>query len=78
MTKAITLRTAFLKALQAFTIIFAILMVYAVMPLHARAAALTDTQMQSITSLLASFGTEPAVIENVQLALSGASKQEVL
>lgn len=78
MTKVQTLPAAFIKTLQVFAIIFAILLVYAVWAPKAHAAALTDTQTQAIISLLSSFGADQSVLSNVQLALSGASRDDIL
>lgn len=61
-----------------FVVVFALLLAYAVLPAPARAAGPTQEQVQAVVSLLKSFGTEQAVLENVQLALKGASREELL
>ena len=45
----------------------------AVMPMAASAAALTQAQINSIISLLQSFGADAATISNVQTSLTGGT-----
>ncbi|HVV38851.1 MAG TPA: peptidoglycan-binding domain-containing protein [Candidatus Paceibacterota bacterium] len=78
MTKAQTLSATFIKTLYVFTVIFAVLLAYAFWAPKAHAAALTETQIQAVSSLLASFGAEQSVLSNVQLALKGASREDIL
>lgn len=73
-----TLSASIFKAAQAFAVVFALLLVYAVLPASARAASLSSEQMQTVVSLLKSYGVESSVLGNVQLALTGASREEIL
>ena len=43
------------------------------LPLGAQAAALTQTQIDAIVTLLQSFGADAATIANVQTSLSGGT-----
>lgn len=78
MSTARTLPTAFLKTARMAAVILGLLLVYAAMPAPARAANLTADQMQAVVNLLTSFGTSQSVLDNVQLALNGTSKEDIL
>ena len=72
MSKAQTLPVAFLKTAQVFVVIFALLLLFAVMPAPARAATtLTPTQIQAVVGLLASFNVDTETIGAVQAQLDG-------
>jgi peptidoglycan hydrolase-like protein with peptidoglycan-binding domain len=60
------------KHIRFFAVTFALLMVYAVLPMPARAAeGLTDAQIQAVTNLLASFNTDQAMVAKVEATLRG-------
>jgi len=78
MSNVRTLPAAVFKTAQVFVVIFAILLAWAVLPNPARADGLTDAQTQAVLNLLSTFGTGQTVLANVQLALKGASREDIL
>lgn len=71
MSIAKVLPTQFVKTVQIFTVIFALLLVYASVPTPAKAAGLTNAQIDAIISILTAFGADADVVANVQLDLYG-------
>lgn len=65
-------------ALYIAAMIVAVAALFMVLAPQAHAAPLTEAQAQQLTSLLASFGTEPRVIAIVQLVLNRADKEDIL
>jgi hypothetical protein len=54
-----------------FAVVFSLLMVLAAMPMPAHAAGLTESQIQAVTNLLASFNTDTSVVASVNATLRG-------
>jgi plastocyanin len=74
MTRALVLNVLSVKTIKLMVVSFVFFVLFAVaMPAPARAAALTSAQIQSILSLLQSFGADQSVINKVSEALSGTS-----
>ncbi len=73
MSIANVLSAQFIKTVQIFTVVFALAVVCAALPMQARAAALTEPQIQAILSLLSSFGADPDVVANVARDMRGGS-----
>lgn len=78
MSAVTTLPVSVLKVARMFAVVFALLMLFAVMPAPAHAAALTEVQTQAVINLLASFGADQTTLSNVSLALRGASRDDVM
>ncbi len=58
-----------LQCAKAGAVVFALLMLYALMPAPARAEGLTDAQLEQVSTLLASFNTSDATIAKVKAVL---------
>jgi peptidoglycan hydrolase-like protein with peptidoglycan-binding domain len=71
MSSVKSLQVSMIKVLAMFAVLFAITMVWALMPQPAKAAGLTAEQKQAVINLLASFGAEQSVLNNVSLSLNG-------
>ncbi len=71
MSVAKVLSTNSMKNIQIFVVTFALLMLYAVMPAPAHASGLTQVQKDAVVNLLASFGADQSVLNNVNVALNG-------
>ncbi len=73
------LPTKIFMTIRIFAVAFALLMVYAVMPLSAHASSeLTEAQIQSVASLVASLGAGDTVVANVKIALRGGNLNDFL
>jgi len=74
MTRALVLNALSTKTIKFMLVSFAFFVLFAAtMPSPARAAALTDTQIQAVVSLLQSFGADQGAITNVEHSLRGKS-----
>jgi hypothetical protein len=72
MTKVHALPVHTLPVLRVATLVFALLMLWALMPAgHARAAGMTEAQIQAVLNLLSTFGTDANTVANVNIALRG-------
>ncbi len=72
MISSAVLSTPFLQATKLFLVAFAFLTMFALMPAPARAAGLTETQIQAVTGLLKAFDVDSETIGNVEAVLMGA------
>ena len=72
MTKTLTSTQRALVSIL-MTALFAASLLLAVMPTPARAASLTEPQIQAILGLLASFNADPSVVSNTEASLRGAT-----
>ncbi|TSC69503.1 MAG: hypothetical protein G01um101456_184 [Parcubacteria group bacterium Gr01-1014_56] len=70
-TAARTLPTKIFMTLRMFAVVFALLLVYAVMPAPAHAAALTDSQIHAVTGLLKSFNVDSETVGAIEAQLQG-------
>ena len=74
MTSALVLPNQYVKTIKLLLVSFAFFVLFAAaMPAPARAAALTESQISAILSLLSSFGADQSVINNVNVALGGTA-----
>src|SRR3989344_5830275 len=74
MTRLLALNALPLKTIKLLLVSFAFFVLFAAaMPAPAHAAALTESQISAILSLLSSFGADQATINNVNIALGGNS-----
>ncbi len=71
MTSAKVLSVSALKSLAMFSVIFAIMMVWACMPQPAKAATLTAQQIEAVTNLLVSFNVDAKTVTTVKAVLNG-------
>jgi peptidoglycan hydrolase-like protein with peptidoglycan-binding domain len=62
-----------LKVTAMFAVLFAVLLVFAVMPMRAQAASLTAEQVQAVTNLLVSFNVDTKTVDTVTMVLKGGT-----
>ncbi len=62
--------------MRLFALLFAILVVYATIPMSAHAASLTPTQLQAVTSLLKSFNVDSETVGAIEVQLQGLKSSE--
>lgn len=78
MTKVQALPVQVLKVVRVATIVFALLMMWAVLPAgQARAAGMTEAQIQAVLNLLSTFGTDANTVANVNVALRGGNPDDM-
>jgi peptidoglycan hydrolase-like protein with peptidoglycan-binding domain len=71
MTSVKALSTSVLKSVAMFSVIFAIMMLWASMPQPAKAATLTTQQIEAVTNLLVSFNVDAKTVMTVKAVLNG-------